>query len=419
MAGSVVVLLAATPAWALDLDPIGLGTRVAALGDVDGDGKGDFAAATASSRPKVHVVSGATRKVLWTRDGYDAAAVPDETGDGRPEVVVGCTTRSEDGVWCEVVDGASGAVVRTLVPPEGTEKFTFRGASTQSVSLAGDVDGDGRPELLVLRATPPGRPVPGYDSWCDEAALLLLSLDGKTATPVDAQIDRNYREFIATPAGDLDGDGKADLFLRGDWKRGSGKLPVRVIAPPGRVVLEFTGDYLRTPDSVAPLGDVNGDGRTDYLFGQEFAKRGASDFAGEIRVVSGKDGKTIRTAKGKKEGDGLGAAAASIGDADGDGVPDFVGGAPGVDAKKDAKNDFGLSGAVMAFSGKTAKPLWTTTGTDYSQRLGIAVAAIGDVDGDGVSDVAAGAPAFGAGAGQVFVISGKSGQVLGTVREGD
>ena len=135
--------------------------------------------------------------------------------------------------------------------------------------------------------------------------------------------------------------------------------------------------------------------------------------------VVGKDGKTIRTAKGKKEGDGLGAAAASIGDADGDGVPDFVGGAPGVDAKKDAKNDFGLSGAVMAFSGKTAKPLWTTTGTDYSQRLGIAVAAIGDVDGDGVSDVAAGAPAFGAGAGQVFVISGKSGQVLGTVREGD
>lgn len=100
----------------------------------------------------------------------------------------------------------------------------------------------------------------------------------------------------------------------------------------------------------------------------------------------------------------LGIGLEAAGDVDGDGVPDVVAGAPGEDA-------------VYVYSGKDGKQLHRIAGLAQDHDLGTAVSGIGDFDYDGVPDIAAGAPGSegygkGNGAGRVYVYSGKTGKAL-------
>ncbi len=112
-----------------------------------------------------------------------------------------------------------------------------------------------------------------------------------------------------------------------------------------------------------------------------------------------------------QDGSGFGWAVAEIADLNGDGAKDALTSAPW---HVERGNTTGL---LVALSGRTGEELWRWVGEPGS-LLGYAIADAGDVDGDGVHDIVAGAPGAGAGpspAGQAYVYSGANGSTLLTV----
>jgi tetratricopeptide (TPR) repeat protein len=116
--------------------------------------------------------------------------------------------------------------------------------------------------------------------------------------------------------------------------------------------------------------------------------------------------KVIHEWTGENKGDQFSWIARSIGDADGDGVKDLVTSAPTYGANGQAAGP----GRVYVYSGKSGKLLWAQTG-QANESLGIKVEKAGDVNGDGIPDVIAGAP----GTERAYVYSGRDGKVLLTL----
>lgn len=106
--------------------------------------------------------------------------------------------------------------------------------------------------------------------------------------------------------------------------------------------------------------------------------------------------------QGEAPNDQFGWIARNIGDVDGDGVFDVTTSAP-------TNNEGAKSGGkIYVYSGKTGALIWSYAGTDPSGQLGMSIEAAGDVNGDKIPDVVAGAPY----ANRVMVFSGIDGKIL-------
>lgn len=116
--------------------------------------------------------------------------------------------------------------------------------------------------------------------------------------------------------------------------------------------------------------------------------------------------KVIHEWVGENKGDQFSWIARSVGDVDGDGVKDLVTSAPTYGANGQAAGP----GRVYVYSGRSGKLLWAHTG-QANESLGIKVEKAGDVNGDGIPDVIAGAP----GTERAYVYSGRDGNVLLTL----
>ncbi len=333
--------------WSL----IGHGDGVADAGDVDNDGVTDILVGDLFSSPNfgaegtVWVYSGATGTELYRWDGGgndrylgdDVAGLGDINGDGHGDVLMGAWgefgEKSFSGV-AYVRSGLDGSVIYRI---EGTVDHGYFGESVAGID---DVDDDGIPDFAIGAV--------GEDTLGSNTGAVYL-YSGATGTLIDSWTgpvgNARFGDEVRS-AGDVDGDGKADLVIA-----------ARFVAPNGQVfvISGATGETLATfagydPDevfgtSVDGAGDVDGDGLDDIIVGSDQYYDPAG-YTGFVRVYSVATGKLLSDFRAGSPTARLGYAVAGVGDVNGDGVPDFAAGAITQDTP--AGND---SGRAYVFSG--------------------------------------------------------------------
>lgn len=215
------------------------------------------------------------------RYGWAVAAGADLDGDGKSEIGIGAPWSSLNGkVNSGTVYLYSGASQKLLYKLHGTEAGDGFG---NSVALLPDVNGDGFGELAV--GAPLANPKSLQDGgivylFSGKDGALLFQYGGSQAT--------SLLGFSVDQAGDVDGDGKCDLLAGSQWADANGLYnpgsAVVISGATGKPLLEISGveNGQELGFAVAWAGDLDQDHHADLLLGSP----GAHGFAGSAWVVS-------------------------------------------------------------------------------------------------------------------------------------
>ena len=250
-----------------------------------------------------------------------------------------------------------------------------------AVAMVSDLNGDGVPDLVV------GAGLADYSHQNAGAVYLVSGADGSVLRRHDGPgVDHRFG-FLVCSAGDANGDGVEDYAAsarRDNPFRYPSGLVQLFSGADGSLIREYRSarNWDRFGHTLAPAGDVNGDGFDDLLIGapdDDFAGIGT----GSAFVYSGNDGTPLHTLRGSKAWDRFGAAVCSLGAIDFDGRPDFLVGVPR------RENGYKEAGAVEMYSGRTGALMMRVPGRARDSFYGTRIVGMGDVTGDLIPDFAA------------------------------
>jgi FG-GAP repeat protein len=391
--------------WFGDARYDGLGRAVTDVGDIDGDGYAEvFAGAplndvTGSDAGLARLYNGDTGFQMWEWDGqagqdqlgFALSGAGDVNGDGTPDLMVASPRADFSGQGAGRVRVYSGRGWSQLYTLDGRASKDLYGTS---VSDLGDVDFDGFDDFAIgaLQWEDGLFPGPGngyVEVYSGRSGSLLYSFDG-------AKANDWLGASVAGP-GDVNLDGYNDILVGAYGMDINGNKSGSVMlysGLDGSVIYQFNGDAQgdKLGISVHAAGDVNNDGYPDMIAGAHNSDVNASN-AGMARVYSGIDGSTLYTWYGSNAEDLFGMSVGGGADIDGDGYDDLVVGVRHDDTVGDN------SGKVITYSGQTGAEIWTAYGLAEHDLYGFAVSMAGDVNGDGVEDIVVGGSQYNDGPG--------------------
>ncbi len=444
--------LSTTPNWSVESNQSGAnyGWSVATAGDVNGDGYSDIIVGaknytdTFLEDGKVFVYYGSATGFLTTADwsaigeegnahfGYSVATAGDVNADGYSDIIIGAPDQDDLSNTSSVgkayvYHGSPTGLSQTA---DWTKFFLHElAAFGNSVSTAGDVNGDGYSDVII------GQYKKDYNNvsevfFDDGAAYVFHGSPSGLSTNADwsfeqDQLQENFGVSVAT-AGDVNGDGYSDVIVGASGSSGGNVARVFFGSTTGLsttiswgVSNSDGGVDGRFAYVVATAGDVNGDGYSDVIVGNYQADNGATEIhEGKVYLYygssTGPSGFPDWTAEGNQAGAFFGYSVATAGDINGDGYADVIIGAidDGTNARK---------GKIYVYNGSEnglpATANWTADGANNDDYLGSSVATAGDVNGDGFSDIIAGAYFYSNSEGQegaAFVYKGSAGGLSNT-----
>jgi hypothetical protein len=280
--------------------------------------------------------------------------------------------------------------------------------STSWAFLVGDLDDDGVQDLVML----------------DQGTLRLHSTLASTVLATYPIAASSSAVHSVANAGDVNGDGRDDVFV---IVAGATAVEIRLLATPTGTPLFVRGGYPLASmlwGCIARLDDLDGDGRAEFLVGDPFATVGGLTNAGRLDVIDGATLTVVRSHFGAAQDEGLGRVT-TVGDLDGDGRRDYLLMQPGAltacsgasgqmlyqigtstqqgalmdvgDVDADGRDDFsyfdpalshGASSSYLAvISGRTGAVHWQHSYPIGYQAYQLISGRLGDIDGDAHADL--------------------------------
>ena len=419
-------------------------TTVWSAGDIDGDGLNDMVVAVTSDNggllyfmsgialPAADMADGASDGSInlahspsvpgaWRIAGLDGSlaalrhvgSASDHNGDGLGELIIGTAgprganylVSAANLPLADRLDGAEDgriAMNRLVTMPDSGELVSRYGGADWAIAPMPDA---GVTVLENPTVTVAGTLGDGVlrDAWTGSFAAIMprgLALDAHQEIVMEphfvADSDRSWAfivDALSAPhssmatAGDFDGDGRADVIIG---------LPQATTGSPG------PGAVYLLPVATLPSAD-GADGELDGRIGLAAAPA----LPGAWKLV------------GEAVGNEAGASVSFGGDFDRDGLADILIGAPGADAAgavylvagadlaaADAA-DGTVDSAIDLRMAASQPSSWKFLAEAGGWRAGHTVSFAGDVNGDGIVDLAIGATSFGTQAGSAYLLSGR------------
>lgn len=408
-----------------------IGTSVASAGDINDDSQGDLliGAPGTGSAGSAWIVAGPVTadldlsvKGIELQGDIDGSLAGWSVSGGRDldmdlisDIVIGAPASGDEPGRVYVLGGP---IEDSLSLGESTATITGSSADLfgWSVQMSEDLSNDSSWDFIVG--------APGSNEGGSGAGAVYL-FSGSVVGSVDASSAKGmvlgsagmgFGQGLTMPR-DLSGDGANDLVISAPDASGqTGKVylfegPISGTLSPGDALgaLEGENNCDRAGYALAAPGDMNQDGYHDLIVGAPVNDPSCgSDDPGKAYVFFGPVEEDVSLADsgvifvGVEDGDQAGASLANVRDAEGDGLIDFVIGAPGADSESGrawlilgpVEGTFELTTAHLNYLGQSAGDL-----------AGSAVGAAGDLSGDTRQDIAIGAPQAG-GNGEVYLYFG-------------